>query len=247
MDNVAAPEGIEVRILAAGRGVDWIGEGFALFKQAPGPWLGILAVWVLISIGLTAIGAELVGTFLNPVFNAGMMLGCVSLVGGKGLQVGHLFAAFKGDRLGALLMMVVIEIGLVLAVVAVVALVVLATVGGSVPSDLDQVNPIAMVLLGLLLLALILPLAMLTWFGPALIVLRRLPAWEAMKLSLRGCIANWLPLLVYGLVALVVLLVAALPLLLGLLVAIPVLAASIYTSYRDIYPEPAAPDETIAG
>ena len=46
---------------------------------------------------------------------------------------------------------------------------------------------------------------------------------------------NILPFLVYGIIAFVLLLLASIPLMLGLLVMMPVLIASIYTAYRDIY------------
>lgn len=252
METPASAEAVPVRTAAAGRGVDWIAEAFGLFRQAPGTWIGILLVWIVVSAALGAISAELLSTFLNPVFQAGLMLGCVSLSRGEGLRVEHLFAAFRSDRLGSLLMMALIQIGLAVALGIVLVLLVLAVVqgtwGGLPPDwralDVEQLAPghaMALALLVLLVVALVIPLAMLVWFAPALIVLRRLDAWTAMKLSLRGCLLNWLPLLLYGLVALLVLVVAALPLLLGLLVALPVLVASVYTSYRDIYPEPGAP------
>lgn len=241
----AAPE---VRTVPSGRGTEWIGEGFALFRQAPGTWIGMLAVWILLNAVMGSLGGQLISTFLNPILQAGMMLGCVSLSKSEGLRVGHLFEAFKGDRIGSLLMMGLIQLGLTLALGAVVVVALLTSLPGLWESgslnlehmdfshlDIGKSNILALLLVGLLAAALAVPLAMLGWFAPVLIILRGLTAWEAMKLSLHGCLLNWKPFLLYGLVALGLLLVAALPLLLGLLVVLPILAASIYTSYRDIY------------
>jgi uncharacterized membrane protein len=60
-------------------------------------------------------------------------------------------------------------------------------------------------------------------------------AIEAMKESFAGCLKNIVPFLLYGIILLVLNVVAAIPLLLGYLVFVPVAAASLYTSYRDIY------------
>ena len=65
------------RKLAAGRGSEWIGEAFGLFRAAPGTWIGILLIWLLITGALNAVPElALVSSFLNPVFSAGIMLGC---------------------------------------------------------------------------------------------------------------------------------------------------------------------------
>jgi len=68
-----------------------------------------------------------------------------------------------------------------------------------------------------------------------LVVLHDRGVIESMVLSFKGCLRNILPFLVYGIIAFVLLLLASIPLMLGLLVMMPVLIASIYTAYRDIY------------
>jgi uncharacterized membrane protein len=126
----------------------------------------------------------------------------------------------------------------VLGIALVGVLTVFGTVKGLVSgeTDLQHMDLLKVALALLIVLALLLPLAMLAWFAPALIVFRNLPAWEAMKLSFRACMRNLMPFLLYGLVALVLIVVACIPLLLGLLIVMPVLLASVYTSYRDIFP-----------
>ena len=44
-----------------------------------------------------------------------------------------------------------------------------------------------------------------------------------------------LPFLIYGLIAAVLFVVGSIPLLLGLLVVIPMLTASVFVAYKDIY------------
>ena len=58
---------------------------------------------------------------------------------------------------------------------------------------------------------------------------------ESMKQSFSGCLKNIVPFLVYGVVFLVLGVLASLPIFLGWLVLGPMLSASVYTSYKDIY------------
>ena len=83
--------------------------------------------------------------------------------------------------------------------------------------------------------ALALPLYMAPWFAPSLIVFNDLKPVAALKASFFGCMKNIVPFLIYGVVLLVLCLVAAIPLALGFLVLGPVAIASIYTGYKDVF------------
>ncbi|MEN6587182.1 MAG: BPSS1780 family membrane protein, partial [Sulfuricella sp.] len=90
--------------------------------------------------------------------------------------------------------------------------------------------------MGVVVMALLLPLLMAYWFAPALVLFDGLPAKQAMKLSFAACLRNVLPFTLYGVVGLVLFVLGSIPLGLGLLAVIPVLfATSIYTAYRDIF------------
>jgi len=79
------------------------------------------------------------------------------------------------------------------------------------------------------------PIAMASWFAPALVVFDNMQAWDAMKTSFSACLSNMLPFLLYGIIALMLTVLAMIPFGLGLLVLGPVLIASVYTGYRDIF------------
>jgi hypothetical protein len=91
-----------------------------------------------------------------------------------------------------------------------------------------------------------LPLLMLLWFAPLLVVFDGLAPLPAMKLSFAACFKNTLPFLVYGTAVLALWFAISLPaafgaagavLVVALLVAsIPVLFCSIYASYKDLFP-----------
>jgi len=229
----------EGRVVGGGRGWDWIVEAFALFRRQPGMWILImvLAGILFVAISVIPILGSLASTLLFPVFGAGLMLGCKALDQGGTLELAHLFAGFK-HRTGDLVMVGVFN--LVCGVI--IALAVAAVVGGGVFMAMMQGGmagasiSIASMLIALLLVAaLVVPLSMAIWFAPALIALNELAPVAALKTSFYVCLRNWLPFLVYGVVLLVLCLVAAIPLGLGYLVLFPVLAASVYTAYRDIF------------
>jgi uncharacterized membrane protein len=87
----------------------------------------------------------------------------------------------------------------------------------------------------LLAIGLAVPIYMALWFAPALVVLRETPPIEALKQSFRGCLHNIVPFLVYGVVVTVLSIIAVIPFGLGLLVLMPVIMASVYVAFCDIF------------
>lgn len=227
------------RAVEAGRGWTWIAEGFGLFKKAPGMWIALVVILFVILIVLAFIpllGA--VATFLlMPLFLGGLMLGCRALEGGGELEVAHLFAGFK-EHTGNLIVLGALAIGgWVIVMLPVVAIVGAGAIVGMMRGDAAGVAAMggSIMLAWLVAMALSIPIYMALWFAPALVVLRGLAPVAAVKESFFGCLKNVLPFLIYGLVMLVLGVLATIPLALGWLVLGPVAVASIYVSYRDIY------------
>src|SRR6185503_11146850 len=227
------PDGAAV---PAGNGWIWIVQGWNLFTRAPGLWIGMMAVLILIQVVLGMIPlVGIVVSLLLPVFMAGLIIASRSLDQGGNARFGQLFAGFK-HRFGSLLLVGVISlvVGVVITVIAL-----LVAGAGDLILNRGTVDPEMLatkMLLGfLVVLALMLPLVMATWFAAALIAFHEMGPLEAMKSSFIACLKNFLPFLIYGLILLIPSLVATLPLGLGWLVLGPVVAASIYTAYRDIY------------
>jgi uncharacterized membrane protein len=77
------------------------------------------------------------------------------------------------------------------------------------------------------------------WFAPALVMLRGDEPVTALKASFNACLVNIGPMLIYSIIGVVLAIVATIPFGLGWLVLGPVFAASIYTSYKDIFGAPA--------
>jgi len=227
------------RAVGAGQGWTWIADGFGLFKKAPGMWIALVIVLFVILLVLAFIpllGA--VATFLlMPLFLGGLMLGCRALQGGGELEVGHLFAGFK-EHTGNLIVLGALAIGgWVIVMLPMIAIVGAGAIFGMMRGDAAGVAAMggSMVLAWLVAMALSIPIYMALWFAPALVVLRGLAPVAAVKESFFGCLKNVVPFLIYGIVLLVLGIVAAIPLGLGWLVLGPVAVASVYTAYRDIY------------
>jgi uncharacterized membrane protein len=223
--------------LAAGRGLAWWSESWRLFREATGLWIGIGVVWLLINMALSLIPVvgSVASSLIFPAFGAGLMLGCRSLDSGEGLNFGHLFAGFQ-NQLGRLLTIGALYLVGMIVIVAIAFL--LGFGGGFAAAAAGAQEEAAMsgALLGGLVGALLgIPLMMAVWFAPALVALHDLAAFEAMKLSFRGCLCNILPFLVYGLASIVLIVLACLPLFLGLLALMPVIFCSVYISYRDVF------------
>jgi hypothetical protein len=227
------------RAVGAGQGWTWIADGFGLFKKAPGMWIALVIVLFVILVVLAFIpllGA--VATFLlMPLFVGGLILGCRALQGGGELEVGHLFAGFKTHTANLIVLGALAIGGWIIVMLPVIAIVGAGAIFGAMRGDAAGVAAIggSFLLAGLVAMALSIPIYMALWFAPALVVLRGLAPVAAVKESFLGCLKNIVPFLIYGLVMLVLGIVAAIPLGLGWLVLGPVAIASVYTAYRDIY------------
>ena len=241
----------EPRENPAGAGVDWIGEGWRLFAKAPLMW--IVAILVIIVIAVVVAIIPVVGSLAfqvaQPVFAAGLMVACRSLETGGDFEIEHVFAGFRQNFANLVI------VGLIFLAASIVLLLIFAVFAGFglvmafATGDPQDAWPAIMasgmsILLGfLVMMALMVPLLMFYWFTTALVMLHDMPPVAAMKASFRGCLRNIVPFVVYGIVMMLLSLVAMLPLGLGLLVWVPVAVTSTYAAYRTIYTQDASPAE----
>ena len=243
---------MDARVVAAGRGWQWLAEGYALFRKNPVMWLALTtllaALWA-VSFVIPVLG-PLLFNLLSPALFAGLMQGCRALENGEPLEIAHLFAGLKRHAAplvtvgGVYLVGTVVVVGIVLVVAG----------GSDLPAvlskqeaDIEALREAArsMALAFAVGAVVYLPLLMLIWFAPMLVVFKGLAPVAAMKLSFTACVSNTAPFLVYGVAILLAWFVLSLPAALGavggLLVialfvaSIPVLICSVYASYQDIF------------
>lgn len=230
--------------LSADRGWHWILDAFRLVKPQFGTWFLLCLIFFIIMAVLSVVPAgSFVWMLLQPILGAGLIFACQELGRGEELEIGQLFIGFQRNPTQLALIGVIgfaVSIGIVL-----LAMLPLLLLGGTAVLA-ALANPQALAALGgtallavmlflLVLLVLLMPLTMAMWFATALVLFDNLQAWQAFKISYRGCMANLMPFLVFGLIGMVLCVVAAMPLGLGLFLLLPVLFATGYTSYRDVF------------
>ncbi len=227
------------RVVSAGNAFEWLKQGWALFVANPGIWIAMTIVLLVVILGLHIV--PLIGTLaanlLTPLLGAGILRACQKAANGETPDVADLFIGFKQNT-GNLVMLGV----LYMVAMLVVVIIVVVLGGGSVTGGLMMGRPAGfglafggMMVAMLLSLVLSVPLFMAIWFAPALVFFNNMPPVDAFKASFNACLKNMLAFLVYGLIVMVLMFFAALPVGLGFLVLIPVLSGSVYVSYRDIF------------
>ena len=81
---------MEVRVVAAGRGWQWIAGGFALFRKSPAMWAAItLILYVIFTLLVRIPVLGLILVIFAPALLAGLMQGCRALEAGEELKVAH--------------------------------------------------------------------------------------------------------------------------------------------------------------
>ncbi|KAB2639762.1 MAG: DUF2189 domain-containing protein [Verrucomicrobia bacterium] len=235
----------EPRTVEISRASEWLTEGWQIFTAAPGVWVAISLVFLVINVLFSMIPGlgSLASMLLTPVLFAGL-LECSRIVSAGGvLQFDQMFAGFRRNT-GNLVMIGLITLG-AMAVVAAIAFAIVFVGGGAGTLSAIQTGTTSGASIGLALgglvfgaligLLLIVPITMAWWFAPALVMFDGMAPLEAMKSSYMACLHNWVSLSIQGILVFVLIIIAAITLGLGLLVLVPVATASIFISYRDIY------------
>jgi hypothetical protein len=242
--NGQADSLIKPRVAPIGRGADWLFEGFGYFKKSALPWMGAFLLLFVITVasGFVPLIGSLAMQLLLPVFFAGLILGCHAQAQGGEFNVTHLFAGFSKNTARLIILGILYLVGVILILVLLV-IVIFILPGGTALLEKIQVGDTEVIrqslkliiLVTLIGMAIYLPLLMAFWFAPTLVVLNNVSPMTALRLSFMGCLVNILPFTVYGLLALVFFVLAIIPLMLGLLIVGPMITASIYVSWRDIF------------
>jgi len=239
------------RKLSSGHGASWWSEAWSIFTAAPGTWIGIIIVLVIILFVLAIIPfvGSIAQTLLIPVFAGGIMLGCAALARGEPLRLGHLFEGFQGGRAGNLIVLglLMLAAGIIFAIV--IFAVLAATIGvGAVGAIMSNADPTRLnISLGSLGVGAFLVFAialiggvligMAYWFAPALIVLNGEDAVGAVRKSFAASWINLGAFLIYGLIYIGLAIVATIPVGLGWLVLGPMIGGSCYAGWREIFAE----------
>jgi uncharacterized membrane protein len=232
------------RKVAAGEGLRWVLAGLAFYKQKPLLLSAAFAVTfgIVMLLGLIpGIGASL-SEFATPMMIAGFMAGYRVLDEGRELEMPTFFDGVKRVplplmTLGAIQLIATVLIGQLMLAMGFDPQAVMEAAKNTKtsPAEMQAIANASLpaVLAGL---SLFVPVMMATWFAPALVLFGNARPVTALGVSLKAGLRNWQALFVNGLVLGLLLFVSALvPLMLGLLVAMPILFGSMYASYQAIF------------
>jgi len=209
----------------------WYEDGMRLFKRAPLNWcmLGFvtlaaeLALQFVPSIGVAA------SKVIIPVMECGMLIGAVAVDRGAPLEIRYAFSAF-GARASALAAIVASA----LLVFGAEALTGYSLEGvnllASSSDEADITNPTlgAMFTIGTLV-------SLPVMFVPFAVLFDDASFREAFVTSAHGFALNVLPLIVFGALALLLIVVGLFTYGIALIAILPLLSAASYAAWKDIY------------
>lgn len=238
---------IRTRDVPARRGPGWLAGGWSLFRRRPLVWMGLGAGWLVITLGLLMVPilGGIAANVLQPVFFASFALAARKQERGGTIEMPDLFSGFRRPllplaNLGALLLLA--ELG-VFALLALLGLPGLTANDEGVVSMVDFARALKgkewILVLGVLLTAVVKGAL---WFAPAVLAFHDLPTAHAVRWSLYAALSNLGAMVLYGLALTVAMAAAILPWGLGLMIVIPVMIASTYAGYREVFEE-AVPEE----
>ena len=238
---------VRARVVPAVQGARWLASGWRLFRGAPFAWLAAtLAYWVTMSlVSLVPLVGGAAAIALVPAFTVGFMALARASREGARLELALLFEGFRRDARAQLILglLYLAAFSAVLWASAVADGGVLArwVLTGQRPPP-EALDADAMLAAAALAAAAYLPVMVAFWFAPPLAAWHALSPGKALFFSLFACLMNWRAMLVYGAAAAA--LTLPLPLALGLagplfaallVLLLPVLFASFFASYEDVF------------
>lgn len=229
------------RRVPARAGLDWVTGAFRLFFKSPLMLAAATAIFMGILLMLQFIpyaGAGL-AEIITPMLVAGFMRAFRSIDEGSDPELPQFAAGFQSNAVslatvGAIYLGILIAILMLMKSMGVDYEAMLQSLQeGATPEQLSLQlqGKEALLLLGL---ALAIPAIAATWFAPALVLFGNARPLQAMGLSLKACVRNWLALLVSGLALIPVMLLAMIPIV-GILIMLPVMLGTAYLGYQAMF------------
>lgn len=236
MDSV-----IRVRDVKGSRGAAWMRGGWDLFRRRPAAWAGFALGWLVMTFGLLLVPliGGVVANFLQPIFFASFAIAARKQLAGENIEMGDLFSGFKRNtralaNVGGLQLIVGVAIVLLMSVLG---LPTMAGSGDQLPNFGEYFQQLEgkqwLILLGGFALLAVMKGAL--WFVPPLLAFHDLTTMDAIRWSVYAALSNVGALLVYGTVLMIAFFAGTLPWGLGLAIVIPVMLASAYVGYADVF------------
>jgi hypothetical protein len=251
---------MRAQTLPAAAGWRWISTGVAIFRRHP-PMLGMLVIaywFTLLFLNILPVIGALAASMVVPGLSVGLMQAARNLERGQAVGLQTLFDGLK-ENTKTLLGLGALYLCCTLGILGVSALVdggdLVRYMLASNPVERAAVEDADFIAPALVVALLLVPVIMAWWFAPVLAAWHRLSLAKSLFFSFVACWMNWRAFMAYS--AGLLLLAVVLPgLLLGtlliifpeahsfitgivtvpmLLIVAPIVFASFYASYRDIF------------
>lgn len=226
----------------ANAGVRWIRQSFMTFIAQPAGWISLLSCWLILSaaifVVIPVVGPAL-ATMLQPALFAGFMIAARDQEAGKPVTLSQLFAGFRFNGRA------LITLGSMTLLAEILIVVILGLMGfprtiPMEPNGMPDMRAYVQLLDGkewmlVVGLALMMLIKAILWFTTPLLAFHSMRVGHAIRWSFYAFIANFLPMLLFGIMMSAIFFFAAMPWFLGLLVAMPLYAIAHYVSYQQVF------------
>ncbi|OQX02051.1 MAG: hypothetical protein BWK73_43975 [Thiothrix lacustris] len=227
---------LTVKTVEPAQAKEWVKQGWFMFRANPVIWalLGLLFGSTVFILSMLPFLGPLLLNVAVPVLIGGMLLAVKQAHTSKAVEVADALKVLKDVPIRNQLMLVgAIMLGASFAATLLGKLLVGDLIMMDDITGLPSLNLNVSMLVFLLMISL--GTGMLFTYAPALVVFKGMTAMDAVKASFQGAWTNALPFLVFALIYAGLTLLAAIPLMLGFVVLIPVMSGAVYMSYKDIF------------
>lgn len=251
---------MRAQTLPAAAGWRWIVNGFAIFRRNP-PVLSMLVIaywFTVIFLNILPLVGSLAASLVIPGLSVGLMQAARNLERGQPVGLQTLYGGLK-ENTKTLLALGALYLACTFGVLGISALFdggdLLRFMLADTQAERVALEDTDFTVPALVVLSLLVPVVMAYWFAPVLAAWHRLSLAKSLFFSFIACWINWRPFLVFGIGLLLVAGIAP-GILLGLLLILfpegqgfitgivtvpmvliiaPVVFASFYACYRDIF------------
>ena len=230
----------EPRFCKISWGISWVIKPFELFKDNFSVWLAVGLIFCVASlIGAYVPIVEVFFNVISIIIIGVIILICAAQAQNEDLDFTELWLKLKVQLKPLIILSLLFVVGIVVVLIPLLILFGFMSVTASLDIEaikLQEYPMGALIFSGIVSLVLFLLLLMAMWFAPALIILHGLEPKIAMKSSLKGFLANLLPMIVYSLIGGIILLFfLSITLGFGIVIALPWVMMNHYISYRDVW------------
>lgn len=191
--------------IPAKTGIEWIRQGFALFRKQPAElsMLFLLYMLLLFSLSIIPLLGQILPLLLVPVFSLAFMQACVQIEAGKKIRPNLLLTGFRSPALGTLL-----RLGVLYSIAAIVSVAASSIVDGGtfwqlmtgqLDPEKDKIQaaglPMAMMFSSLIFL----PFCMAFWHAAPLAAWQHMSLFKAIFYSFFAVRRYGMAFLTYGL------------------------------------------------